>query len=123
MLTDDSIDFIFDNNSHEGVAIGFLMDDDMVYDIAAWKTFYDLLLEADTFKDLSEDYPEWLGITVGFYKGEEYLDSLQTTEYFGSILLSNPTIVDLKLVENGENVVSPAKLVDGRLVQQPIPRV
>lgn len=123
MHNDECIDFVFDNNSHEGVAIGFLMGDDMVYDIAAWKTFYDLLLEADTFKDLSEGYPEWSGITVGFYKGEELLDSLQTTEYFGSILLSNPTIVDLKLVENGENVVSPAKLVDGRLVQQPIPRV
>jgi hypothetical protein len=119
MLTDAYIDFVFDNNSHEGVAIGFLMGDDMVYDIAAWKTFYDLLLNTDTFKDLSGDYPEWSGITVGFYKGEELLDSLQTSEYFGSILLSDPTIVDLKLIENGENVVSPAKLIDGRLVQQP----
>jgi hypothetical protein len=120
MLTDASIDFEFDNNSHEGIAIGFLMGDDMVYDIAAWKTFYDLLMETDTFTDLSDQYPEWQGITVGFYKGEEHLDSLQTSEYFGSILLSDPTIIDLKMVENGENVVSPAKLIDGRLVQQTI---
>ena len=122
MLTDASIDFEFDNNSHEGVAIGFLMGDDMVYDIAAWNTFYDLLMNADTFKDLSEEHPEWEGVTVGFYKGEEHLDSLQTTEYFGAILLSSPTIVNLKDVENGENVVSPAKLIDGRLVQQTISR-
>ena len=119
MHNDECIDFVFNNNSHEGIAIGFLMGDDLVYDIAAWKAFYELLLNADTFKDLSEEYPAWDGVTVGFYKGDDYLDSLQTTEYFGAILLSTPTIINLNDVENGENVVSPAKLINGRLVQQP----
>ena len=122
MHNDECIDFVFNNNSHEGIAIGFLMGDDLVYDIAAWKTFYELLINADTFKDLSEEHPEWDGITVGFYKGDEYLDALQTTEYFGAILLSSPTIVDLNLIENGENVVAPAKLINGRLEQQLITR-
>lgn len=116
MLNDDNISFIY-GQGKEGTAIGFIIGEDLVYDIPAWKTFYDLLISADNIVDISDQYPEHDGITVSIVKNEEAVESFQTTEYFGSILLSNPLIVDMSEYINGANVVTPSKFINGEFIQ------
>lgn len=116
MLNDDSIYFIY-GQGQQGVAIGFVIDQDLVYDVPAWKSFYDLLISADDFIDISEQYPEHVGLTIGIVKLSEIVEIFQTTEYLGSILLSNPLILDMSQYKNGENVVTPAKFINNEFVQ------
>lgn len=116
MLNDDSIYFIWGEDK-PGVAIGFVIGKDLVYDLPAWKTFFDMLIEMDDVIDISEQYPEHNGLTVQFMKNNKILEKFQTTEYFGSVLLSNPLIVDLNQYENGDSVITPAKFINNVFVQ------
>jgi nicotinic acid mononucleotide adenylyltransferase len=116
MLNDDSIYFIY-GQGKDGVAIGFIIGEDLVYDIPAWKTFYDLLISADDIIDISIEYPDHDGITVAIMQNNEIIESFQTTEYFGSVLLSNPLIVDMAQYSNGANVVTPSKFINNEFIQ------
>ena len=51
--------------------------------------------------------------TPGNKKGEEVLEEFQTSEYFGSILLSNPTVLDLSAYPGGSTIISPNAIFDG----------
>lgn len=116
--TDESVLFIYNKREERndfGIAIGFLIDNHLLYDIPAWKEWGDLVMNADEIIDISTQYPNHSGITVAFKKNNVVTGEFQTTEYFGSILLSNPMIVDLEAYPNGAHVIAPyAKLIDGR---------
>jgi hypothetical protein len=58
-------------------------------------------------------YPEHDGITVRFIKDGNIVNELQTTEYFGSILLSNPLVLNLGDYAYGRYVISPNAQFDG----------
>jgi hypothetical protein len=56
-------------------------------------------------------------IVISILENGVELDQLQTTEYFGSILLSNPTIKDLNAYPYGRYVIAPnAKFVNNEFV-------
>jgi hypothetical protein len=116
MLNDDSIYFIY-GQGKDGIAIGFVIEEDLVYDIPAWKTFYDLLISSDSMLDVSQEYPEHSGITIAIIKNGERVEIFQTSEYFGSVLLSNPLILDMSQYSNGANVVTPSKFINNEFVQ------
>jgi hypothetical protein len=115
MLTDESLQFT--PNGTKGVALVWVIDTQCLYDLPLSVEHASIFQEADEVVDISEDYPEHDGVTVRFLKNGEMLEELQTSEYFGSILLSNPQVLVLTDYPYGLYVVSPdALFVDGEFV-------
>jgi hypothetical protein len=115
MLTDKDITFAYDGNP--GIPLVWVIDTDCVYDLPLSKEHADIFLTHDEVIEITEQYPNHEGITVRFLKDGNVLEELHTTEYFGSILLSNPQVLNLKDYPFGRYVESPnAKFIDGQFV-------
>ena len=115
MLTDNDITFSY--NGVAGVPLVWVIDTDCVYDLPLSVEHADLLRSYDEVVDISEEHPDHDGITVRFKKEGAVIEDFQTTEYFGSILLSDPQVLDLRDYPFGRYVESPnAKFIDGQFV-------
>ena len=115
MLTDNSLEFI--HTGVNGVALVWVIDTQCLYDLPLSQEHANVFLNATEVLDISSDYPDHEGITVRFLNNDEVLEELQTTEYFGSILLSNPLVLNLRDYAYGMYVESPnALFVDNRFV-------
>jgi hypothetical protein len=113
MLTDNHLIYTRGNDGIDGVALCWIIDGDCLYDIPTWQEYVEMFTAHDEVLDISEDYPEHDGITVRFIKNGQAVNELQTSEYFGSILLSNPLVVNLIDYPYGRYVVSPHATFDG----------
>lgn len=116
MLTDKHIEFIPGNdvvNGVKGVPIVWVIDGDCLYDLPIWQEYKDMFFNSDEVVDISAEYPDHNGITVRFIKNGVTVNELQTTEYFGSILLSNPLVLNLGDYPYGRYVMSPNAKFDG----------
>lgn len=111
MLTDQSITYV--KSDIKGVAIVWIIDEQCLYDLPLNKEYADIFLETDNVLDVSEQYPDHNGLTVQLRKGDTVLEEFQTSEYFGSILLSEPLVLDLSTYPGGNTVVSPYAKFDG----------
>ena len=111
MLTDESITYV--KTDVPGLALVWVIDGQCLYDLPLNRGYAEMFLNTDSVVDISADYPEHAGITVQLKKGEDVLGEFQTSEYFGSILLSNPLILDLSKYPGGNKVVSPNATFDG----------
>jgi hypothetical protein len=111
MLTDNDIVFTFSGT--RGVALVWVIGQECLYDLPLSQEHSSIFLDSEECLDISEEYPDHDGITVRFIKNGETLEELQTTEYFGSILLSNPTVLKLQDYPYGRYVESPHALFDG----------
>ena len=115
MLTDDSI--IFTPNGTRGVALVWVIDTQCLYDLPLSQEHASIFTEADEVVDISDEYPEHDGVTVRFLKDNQVLEEFQTSDYFGSILLSNPEVLVLTDYPYGLYVESPdALFVNGEFV-------
>jgi hypothetical protein len=115
MLTDSSLEFTY--NGERGVPLVWVIDTQCLYDLPLSAEYAVIFTGADEVVDISEDYPEHEGITVRFLKNGEVLEELKTSEYFGTILLSNPTVLNLGDYPYGMYVMSPnALFVNGEFV-------
>lgn len=115
MLTDDSLTFTY--NGTRGVPLVWVIDQQCVYDLPLSVEHAAIFTEADDALDISEDHPEHDGVTVRFLKDGQVLEELQTSEYFGSVLLSNPLVLSLLDYPYGMYVSSPnAMFVDNEFV-------
>ena len=115
MLTDASIEFVFEDEL--GIALVWVIDQQCLYDIPLSVEHATIFLEATEVIDISEDYPEHDGITVRFLKDGVVLEEFQTTEYFGSILISEPLVLKLVDYPYGLYVESPnAMFIDNEFV-------
>lgn len=94
-------------------ALVWVIDGECLFDIALHKDHAEFFLNHDEVLDISKLYPEHSGLTVRFMKNNEILQDLQTTEYFGSILLSEPTVLHLEDYPYGRYVTSPYAKFDG----------
>jgi hypothetical protein len=113
MLTDLNIVFTRGNDGINGFPLVWVIDQQCLYDIPVWEEYVDMFTSSDEVLDVSEEYPSHNGITVRFIKNNQTINDLQTSEYFGSILLSQPTVLDLGDFAYGRYVVSPNALFDG----------
>lgn len=93
MLTDN--DIIFNYTGTQGVALGWILDETCVYSVPLSVEHAEIFINSDEVLDISEDYTDHDGITVRFIKNGEVVEDFQTTEYFGSILLSEPLVLSL----------------------------
>jgi hypothetical protein len=113
MLTDSSILYVRGNDGIDGVPLVWVIDGECLYDIPTWKEYEDMFINSDIIVDVSASYPNKDGITVRFIKDDQIVEELNTSEYFGSILLSNPTVLNLNDYPYGRYVISPHAIFDG----------
>ncbi len=119
MLKDIDIEFVGGAKSSDTAgqvqasALVWIIGEDCLYDLPIWKIYEEMFLNNDEVIDISSEYPEHNGITVRFMKDGNIVDELQTSEYFGSILLSNPLVLDLLKYPYGRYVQSPDAKFDG----------
>jgi hypothetical protein len=116
MLKDINIQYAAGNDQAfgiTGVALAWVIDGDCVYDLPIFSEYMPMFTESDEILDVSDEYPDHDGITVRFMKDGEVVNELQTTEYFGSILLSDPLVVDLSKYPYGRYVIAPHAKFDG----------
>ena len=111
MLTDESIKYV--KTDIKGTALVWVIDGRCLYDLPLNKQYADIFLNADSVIDISNQHTEHSGITLQFKKENEILEEFQTSEYFGSILLSNPQVLDLSLYPGGNSIISPKSIFDG----------
>jgi hypothetical protein len=115
MLTDQSLEFTY--NGTRGVPIVWVIETQCVYDLPLSVEHAAIFTEATEVVDISEEYPEHEGVTVRFLKNGQVLEELQTSEYFGSVLLSSPRVLSLLDYPYGMYVSSPnALFVDNEFV-------
>lgn len=110
-LTDLDIEFTY--NGTPGVALVWVIDGDCVYDAPLSPEHAEIFMTLDEVLDISEQYPEHDGFVLQLKRGGEVLMELMTSEYFGSILLSDPQVVRLDAYPYGRYVVSPHAKFDG----------
>ena len=113
MLIDTHLIFSKGNDEKTGTPLVWVIDGDCLYDIPVWDDYVDMFISSDEIIDISSDYPEHNGITVRFIKNGSVVNELQTSEYFGSILLSDPLVLDLADYPYGRYVISPHAIFDG----------
>jgi len=115
MLTDDNINFVHDGVN--GIALVWVIDEDCLYDLPLSVEHANIFLNTTEVLDISEDYPDHNGITVRLIKDGSTLEEFQTSEYFGSILLSNPQVLKLMDYPYGLYVTSPyAKFINNGFI-------
>lgn len=111
MLTDQ--DIIFTYNGTPGIALVWVIDGDCLYDLPLSVDHANMFLNTTSVIDISDQYPDHNGFTVRLMENDEILEDFQTTEYFGSILLSNPQVLKLLDYPYGRYVESPNAKFDG----------
>jgi len=116
MITNDDLEVFNPENLDRGhirTPLVWVIDGDCVYDTGINHSYVDMFKNHDKVIDVSSEYPENDGITVRFLKNGTVIEDLNTSEYFGSILLSNPQVLDLRDYPYGYWVVSPYAKFDG----------
>ena len=110
-LTDLDIEFTY--NGVRGIALVWVIDGDCLYDLPLSVEHAEIFMSADEVQNISSEYPEHEGMVVRLLQQGETKLELMTTEYFGSILLSSPQVLNLLDYPYGDYVVSPFAKFDG----------
>jgi len=100
MINEDNVEGI-------GVPLVWVIDGDCLFDLAVEVEYVPMFTQFDEVIDVSNEYPNHDGITVRFIKDAETIEDFQTSEYFGSILLSSPQVLSLFDYPYGHFVQSP----------------
>lgn len=96
-----------------GEPLVWVIDEDCLYDLPVKDEYVDMFLNFNTIHDVSSEYPDHIGIAIRFIKNDSWSYDFLTSEYFGSILLSNPEVINLKDYPYGGYVRSPYAKFDG----------
>ena len=96
-----------------GIPLVWIIDGDCLYDLAVKTEYVFMFTEFDEVLDVSNEYPDYDEITVRFIKNGEVIEDFQTSEYFGSIILSEPQVLSLFDYPYGHFVESPNAQFDG----------
>jgi hypothetical protein len=112
MLTDIEVNFDINDNEKNVAPLAFIIEEDVLYTMATSSTGASLFLNYTDSLDVSEDFPENQGLTIKFLDNGLDLQILNTSEYFGSILLSNPKVVNLLNHKRGYATGEPAKFIN-----------
>ena len=112
MVTDASVEYFYSPDV-PGIAFALVIDGEVLYTAPVWSTFGETLLNATGFRDVSSEHIEHNGMTIEILIDDQVVETWQTTEYVGSILLSNPLILDLSKYENGGYVEDLKASFDG----------
>jgi hypothetical protein len=112
MITLEEIHFDRFANETNHAPLAFIIGEDVLYTYPFNERGTNLCLNFTDAIDVSNDFPENEGLTIKFMKNETELETLNTSEYFGSILLSNPKVINLVNHKRGYATGEPAKFID-----------
>jgi hypothetical protein len=96
-----------------GIPLVWIIDGQCLYDLGTKTEYVSVFTESDEVLDVSDEYPDYDGVTVRFIKNGEAVEDFQTSEYFGTILLSEPQVLSLFDYPYGHFVQSPNAEFDG----------
>jgi hypothetical protein len=113
MITDNDIQYVYSRDVLQGAPLTFVINGQCLYDFVVTSYGVDLFTKNKGISDLSLEYPEHDGKTLQIIKDNDEIEIYQTNEYFGSILLSSPTVISLIDYPYGHHVVSPNADFDG----------
>ena len=113
MINDLDIAYRSERDKLKGAPLTFVIDGECLYDFVVTEEGVNLFTKNKGINDISNDYPDYDGITLEIVKENDEIEIYQTNEYFGSILLSNPTIVNVIDYPYGHYVLSPGASFDG----------
>ena len=111
MINDSNIEFVFGEGN--GTPLVWVIDEECLYDLPLNNSYADMFLSVTEVVDVSSDYPDNEGITVRLFNNQNIIEDFNTSEYFGSILLSSPQVIDLRDYPYGRYVESPHARFDG----------
>jgi hypothetical protein len=112
MITDIEITYNRSIGETNNLPLAFIIDQEVLYTIPTSNLGSDLFLNFTDAVDVSEDFPENDGLTIRFMNDETELETLHTSEYFGSILLSNPRVINLLNHKRGYATGTPANFIN-----------
>ena len=96
-----------------GTPLVWVIDGQCLYNIAVKAEYLPVFTESDGVLDVSDEYTDYDGLTVRFIKNGETVEDFQTSEYFATILLSEPQVLSLFDYPYGHFVESPNAEFDG----------
>ena len=99
MITDNDIYWEKNKNNKPFIAIGFGLDGVLVFDIPSYVEFYDLLRTSDSMINTTENYT-----IIDFIKNGVVVETLHTSEMLGSLICSNPDILEIYRPPNEEQL-------------------
>lgn len=97
----------------QGLPLVFVIDGQCVYDFPATRYGSELFMKNNGIIDISDDYPDYDGITVKIVMDENNFEILQTSEYLGSILLTVNKAICIWDYPYASYVFSPETRFDG----------
>jgi hypothetical protein len=101
MLKENNMFFNPSQGSGHGLALGWVVDSVCVHSMILSKEFADIFLTSDTTIDITPVNNLNNKINIRFLKNNEVLEEIEVSEKFGSILLSNPKIINLSFHKFG----------------------
>lgn len=100
MITDNDIYWEPNKNDKPFIAIGFGLDGSLVFDMPSYVDFYDLLKTSDSVINTTENYT-----VIDFIKNGSIIETLNTSEMLGSLICSEPDILEIYRPPNEEQKI------------------
>lgn len=118
MLTDSilSNQGPFPKEGKYGVPLAWVIGEDVLHTLSLQEENADMFLNYSSIEDVTSEYESSSNIYIKFLKNNNEFEILQTSEYFGSILLSNPKVINLFNHKKGWAVRPPAKFINNEFV-------
>ena len=106
MINDSSISYNRDRDGFNGAPLVFVIDGECIYNSLFAEEGVNLFTKNIGISDISSEYPDHDGYTLRIIKENSEPEIFQTSELFGSILLSNPTVVNAAKYPYGHYAVA-----------------
>lgn len=113
MITEEDILFDRDRDGDTGAPLVWVIDGDCLYDMPTNKVYEEMFCTFDTVLDVTDEYNLQNELVIRFIKNGRRVADFKTSEYFGSILLSDPMVLNLNDYPYGAYVMSPHAKFDG----------
>lgn len=118
MITDETLSKQgpFPKNGKYGVPLGWVIDNNLLYTLSLEEENALLFLDIKNIEDITLESENTAGITLKITDSNDSITIFQTSEYFGSILLSSPTVVNLLKHNRGWMAFPPAQFINNSFV-------
>ena len=108
MITDNDIYWEKNKNEKQPIVIGFGIDGVLVFDMPSYVDFYELLKTSDSVINTTENYT-----MINFIKNNIIVDTLYTSEMLGSLICSEPDILEIYRHPNEEQKIKNKGVIAG----------
>ena len=108
MITDNDIYWEKNKNEKQPIVIGFGLDGVLVFDMPSYVDFYELLKTSDSVINTTENYS-----MIDFIKNGIVVETLHTSEMLGSLICSEPDILEIYRHPNEEQKIKNKGVIAG----------